>query len=113
MTDMARNGLTYAEAGVDIDAGNRLVELIKPMVRGAARPGAEAEIGGFDGRPVRLQAHRLGADAAKPTKAADQGWGGSPVAHRGDANDPEAGIAPLNDRVPRQRSGANSRICSA
>jgi phosphoribosylaminoimidazole (AIR) synthetase len=75
MTDMARNGLTYAEAGVDIDAGNRLVELIKPMVRGAARPGAEAEIGGFDGRPVRLQAHRLGADAAKPTKAADQGWG--------------------------------------
>jgi phosphoribosylformylglycinamidine cyclo-ligase len=47
MTDMARNGLTYAEAGVDIDAGNRLVELIKPMVRGAARPGAEAE--NFDG----------------------------------------------------------------
>jgi phosphoribosylformylglycinamidine cyclo-ligase len=44
-----RNGLTYAEAGVDIDAGNRLVELIKPMVRATARAGADAEIGGFGG----------------------------------------------------------------
>ena len=39
----------YADAGVDIDAGNRLVELIKPLVRGTARPGADAEIGGFGG----------------------------------------------------------------
>jgi phosphoribosylformylglycinamidine cyclo-ligase len=39
----------YAAAGVDIDAGNRLVELIKPLVRGTARPGADAEIGGFGG----------------------------------------------------------------
>ena len=30
---MADKGLTYAEAGVDIDAGNRMVELIKPLVR--------------------------------------------------------------------------------
>jgi phosphoribosylformylglycinamidine cyclo-ligase len=44
-----RNGLTYAQAGVDIDAGNRLVDLIKPLVRATARPGAEAEIGGFGG----------------------------------------------------------------
>jgi phosphoribosylformylglycinamidine cyclo-ligase len=44
-----RNGLTYAEAGVDIDAGNRMVELIKPLVRATARPGADAEIGGFGG----------------------------------------------------------------
>src|SRR5229473_1849715 len=43
------NGLTYADSGVDIDAGNRLVELIKPMVRATARAGAEAEIGGFGG----------------------------------------------------------------
>ena len=43
------NGLTYAEAGVDIDAGNRLVELIRPMVRATARAGADAEIGGFGG----------------------------------------------------------------
>ncbi len=42
-------GLTYAEAGVDIDAGNRMVELIKPLVRATARPGALAEIGGFGG----------------------------------------------------------------
>ena len=42
-------GLTYAQAGVDIDAGNRMVELIKPLVRATARPGADAEIGGFGG----------------------------------------------------------------
>ena len=48
MTDK-RNGLTYADAGVDIDAGNRMVELIKPLVRATARPGADAEIGGFGG----------------------------------------------------------------
>ena len=30
----------YAAAGVDIDAGNRMVELIKPLVRGTARAGA-------------------------------------------------------------------------
>jgi phosphoribosylformylglycinamidine cyclo-ligase len=39
----------YAAAGVDIDAGNRLVELIKPLVRRTARAGADAEIGGFGG----------------------------------------------------------------
>lgn len=44
-----RNGLTYAQAGVNIDAGNRMVELIKPLVRATARPGADAEIGGFGG----------------------------------------------------------------
>ncbi|MBI3703623.1 MAG: phosphoribosylformylglycinamidine cyclo-ligase, partial [Rhizobiales bacterium] len=42
-------GLTYAQAGVNIDAGNRMVELIKPLVRATARPGADAEIGGFGG----------------------------------------------------------------
>src|SRR6478752_9504272 len=41
--------LTYADAGVDIDAGNRMVELIKPHVRSTRRPGADAEIGGFGG----------------------------------------------------------------
>src|SRR5947209_17673424 len=44
-----KNGLTYADSGVDIDAGNRLVDMIKPMVRATARAGAEAEIGGFGG----------------------------------------------------------------
>ena len=44
-----RSRLTYADSGVDIDAGNRLVDLIKPMVRATARAGADAEIGGFGG----------------------------------------------------------------
>ncbi len=44
-----KRGLTYAQAGVDIDAGNRMVELIKPLVRATARSGADAEIGGFGG----------------------------------------------------------------
>ena len=48
MTDR-KNNLTYADAGVDIDAGNRLVDLIKPLVRATARAGADAEIGGFGG----------------------------------------------------------------
>ena len=41
------NGLTYAEAGVDIDAGNALVEAIKPLAKATRRPGAEASLGGF------------------------------------------------------------------
>ena len=42
-------GLTYSEAGVDIDAGARMVDLIKPLVRATRRRGADAEIGGFGG----------------------------------------------------------------
>jgi phosphoribosylformylglycinamidine cyclo-ligase len=48
MTDR-KKGLTYADSGVDIDAGDHLVDLIKPMVRATARAGADAEIGGFGG----------------------------------------------------------------
>ena len=44
-----KNGLTYAQAGVDIDAGNRMVDEIKPLVRATRRPGADSEIGGFGG----------------------------------------------------------------
>jgi len=40
-------GLTYAEAGVDIDAGEILVEHIKPLARSTARPGSEPSLGGF------------------------------------------------------------------
>ncbi|UJQ95203.1 phosphoribosylformylglycinamidine cyclo-ligase [Mariluticola halotolerans] len=43
------NGLSYKQAGVDIDAGNALVEAIKPAVRSTRRPGADGEIGGFGG----------------------------------------------------------------
>lgn len=39
----------YAEAGVDIDAGNRLVELLKPIVSKTFKPGVITEIGGFAG----------------------------------------------------------------
>ena len=49
MADEKRNGLTYADAGVDIDAGNAMVDAIKPLVRATARPGADAIIGGFGG----------------------------------------------------------------
>ncbi len=46
MTD-SKNGLTYADAGVDIDAGNALVERIKPAARRTNRPGVMAGLGGF------------------------------------------------------------------
>ncbi len=42
-----KNGITYAEAGVDIDAGNALVERIKPAAKRTARPGVMAGLGGF------------------------------------------------------------------
>jgi len=41
------NGLTYAEAGVNIDAGAALVEAIKPLAKTTRRPGADAGLGGF------------------------------------------------------------------
>jgi phosphoribosylformylglycinamidine cyclo-ligase len=43
----ARNGLTYRAAGVDIDAGDALVEAIKPLARATARAGVLGGIGGF------------------------------------------------------------------
>jgi phosphoribosylformylglycinamidine cyclo-ligase len=43
------SGTRYREAGVDIDAGDALVEAIKPLTRSTARPGADGEIGGFGG----------------------------------------------------------------
>jgi len=42
-----REGMTYAGAGVDIDAGNALVERIKPAAARTARPGTMAGLGGF------------------------------------------------------------------
>lgn len=41
------HALTYADAGVDIDAGNALVERIKPAAARTRRPGAMAGLGGF------------------------------------------------------------------
>jgi phosphoribosylamine--glycine ligase / phosphoribosylformylglycinamidine cyclo-ligase len=45
----APSSLTYASAGVSIEAGNSLVQRIKPFVRATQRPGADGEIGGFGG----------------------------------------------------------------
>ncbi len=46
-TDARRKGLTYAQAGVDIDAGNALVEAIKPAAKRTARSGVMSGLGGF------------------------------------------------------------------
>ncbi|MBL8789108.1 MAG: phosphoribosylformylglycinamidine cyclo-ligase [Rhizobiales bacterium] len=43
------NGLTYADAGVDITAGNDLVTAIKPLAKSTRRKGADAALGGFGG----------------------------------------------------------------
>ncbi|MBC7740223.1 MAG: phosphoribosylformylglycinamidine cyclo-ligase [Candidatus Saccharibacteria bacterium] len=47
MTMVGKNGLTYADAGVDIDAGNALVERIKPAAAATRRPGTMSGLGGF------------------------------------------------------------------
>lgn len=43
------NGISYADAGVDISAGNALVEAIKPLAKSTARPGTDSALGGFGG----------------------------------------------------------------
>ena len=45
--DGTKTGLTYADAGVDIDAGNSLIERIKPAAKRTARTGVMAGLGGF------------------------------------------------------------------
>ena len=47
MTEPQSNGLTYAQSGVDIAAGEALVDAIKPLAKATRRPGAEASLGGF------------------------------------------------------------------
>ena len=44
-----KKGLRYRDAGVDIDAGNQLIERIKPDIKRTARPGVLGSIGGFGG----------------------------------------------------------------
>jgi len=48
-TPKAQDGLTYAGAGVDIDAGDALIDRIKPFAKATRRPGADAALGGFGG----------------------------------------------------------------
>jgi len=45
----AKNGLRYRDAGVDIDAGNQLIDRIKPSIARTARDGVLGSIGGFGG----------------------------------------------------------------
>lgn len=47
--DTSQKPLTYADAGVSIAAGNALVKAIAPLAKSTARPGANAELGGFGG----------------------------------------------------------------
>jgi phosphoribosylformylglycinamidine cyclo-ligase len=47
---LSRNDqITYKDAGVDIDAGNRFVQMIKPLVKATNRPEVVTDIGGFGG----------------------------------------------------------------
>ncbi|MCK5575880.1 MAG: phosphoribosylformylglycinamidine cyclo-ligase, partial [Sphingomonadales bacterium] len=49
MSTKSPSPLTYKDAGVDIDAGEELVERIKPMAASTKRPGSDASLGGFGG----------------------------------------------------------------
>src|ERR1700741_5413597 len=49
LAEMSDTPLTYADAGVSIETGNALVKAIGPLAKSTARPGADAELGGFGG----------------------------------------------------------------
>jgi phosphoribosylformylglycinamidine cyclo-ligase len=49
--------LSYLDAGVDIDAGNELVERIKPAIKSTRREGCVGSVGGFGGL-FELPLHR-------------------------------------------------------
>lgn len=49
MSGSSKTPLTYAQAGVDIEAGNDLVKRIGPLAKSTARPGADVNLGGFGG----------------------------------------------------------------
>lgn len=71
-TRSTREALTYASAGVSIDAGNEFVERIKKAVASTRRPGADAEIGGFGGE---VDLHAAGYNGAPIMVGAIDGVG--------------------------------------
>ena len=87
-------GLSYREAGVDIDAGDQLVENIKPIARRTLRDGVLAGIGGF------------GALFEVPKRYPKSGAG---VRHRRRGHQAEAGLSARPARHDRHRSGGDER----
>ncbi|CAG8971941.1 hypothetical protein HYALB_00003276 [Hymenoscyphus albidus] len=67
-----KEALTYASAGVSIDAGNAFVERIKKAVASTRQPGANAEIGGFGGE---VDMEKAGFSSAPITVGAIDGVG--------------------------------------
>lgn len=49
MSETDKSSLTYADAGVDIEAGNDLVKRIAPLAKSTRRTGADVDLGGFGG----------------------------------------------------------------
>ena len=69
----ASEPLTYAAAGVSIDAGNALIPRLAPLAASTARPGADASLGGFGGLfdlAAAFPASRASAAATTTTAAA-------------------------------------------
>ena len=70
MLSNTNKGLTYADAGVDIDAGNKAVELMKDSVKATYRPEVLGDLGGFGGlfslmnsdikKPILVSGHHDG-----------------------------------------------------
>ena len=47
MGSQSESNLSYSDSGVDIDAGNRLVDRIRPLAKSTMRPGVMESLGGF------------------------------------------------------------------
>ena len=66
--DLSNKGLSYKDAGVDIDAGDALVERIKPLAKKTMREGVLAGIGGFGALfEVILKRWRFASISTRPT----------------------------------------------
>src|SRR5438067_200662 len=92
-------GATYAAAGVDIDAGERLVRRIAPLARGTRRPEILAGVGGFAALAPRARVGAAGPACAPRRRA--------PAA---DAHLRPTGVGPPREGTPSgARHGAHHR----